>query len=163
MDRTTDDAASKAATTRREHEIGNTGRSLFRRCETSENPVLAYSRACSKVGYLARDGERTELHYLESALNERKLALVMERFGQPEKAREHNQNCGRDFRAFQRAIRTELGRATDTQERSPEPSAARDRAESKAVALCEPFQPNASGVKPARRSITHANEPGLER
>lgn len=108
-DRNSDDHASPTAATR-EQRIRVNVESLFRHCESSKNPVLAYSRACSKVGYLARDGVRSELHYLESALNERKHGLAMERLGHPEKAKEHNGNCGRDLRSFQRAIRVELNR-----------------------------------------------------
>jgi hypothetical protein len=94
--------------TRRERDVMRSVESLFRHCDRADNPVLAHSRACSKVGYLARDGVRSELHYLESALNERKHALIMERCGKPEKAKEHNRDCGRDLRSFQRAVRAEL-------------------------------------------------------
>lgn len=96
------------ALARRERDVMHSVESLFRRCDQADNPALAYSRACSKVGYLARDGVRSELHYLESALNERKHALVMERCGQPEKAKEHHRDCGRDLRSFQRAVRAEI-------------------------------------------------------
>ena len=109
-DQNSDEHALRIAAARREQRVRTTVESLFRRCESSKNPILAYSRACSKVGYLARDGVRSELRYLESALNERKHALVMERCGHPEKAKEHHRTCGQDLRSFQRAIRIELAR-----------------------------------------------------
>lgn len=84
--------------------------SLFRHCDKAKNPVLTYSRACSKVGYLARDGVRSELHYLESALNERKHAWSMQRFGQPDRAKEHARACGEDLRSFLKAVRVKLSR-----------------------------------------------------
>lgn len=109
-DRNSDGPTSKLAATRREREVQARVESLFRHCESSKNPVLAYSRACSKVGYLARDGVRSELHHLVSALNERKHALVMGRYGHPEKAQEHNRECARELLSFQRGVRSELNR-----------------------------------------------------
>lgn len=102
------DAPSKLAPSAREREVNARVESIFRRCESSKNPVLAYSRTCSKVGYLARDGVRSELHHLESALNERKHALIMERCGSPEKTQDHNRECARELLSFRRAIRLEL-------------------------------------------------------
>jgi hypothetical protein len=84
--------------------------SLFRHCDKAQNPVLAYSRACSKVGYLARDAVRSELHYLVSALNERKHAWSMQRCGQPEQAKQHARACGEDLRSFLKAVRVERQR-----------------------------------------------------
>jgi hypothetical protein len=86
--------------------------SLFRHCEKADNPVLAFSRACSKVGYLARDGVRRDLFHLESALNEHKHALLAHRYKQPDEARKHITQRDRDLRSFGAAVRRELTHPT---------------------------------------------------
>jgi hypothetical protein len=91
--------------------------SLFRHCEEAQNPVLAFSRACSKIGYLARDGVRGDLFHLESALNEHKHALLAHRYKQPEEARKHITQRDRDLRSFGAAVRREL-----THPRQPPPT-----------------------------------------
>jgi hypothetical protein len=92
----------------REKKIRASAHSLFRRCTESRNPVLAFSRACSKVGYLARDGVRDNLFHLVSALNEHKLALLMRRNGSVTDGRQHAAARDEALRAFGRAVRREL-------------------------------------------------------
>lgn len=87
---------------------------LFEACHRSRNPVLAFSRACSKVGWLARygtvgelaaRGERHALLILEGALNEQKHALIAKRLGNVEAAAIHLRVCNGEIRAFERALK----------------------------------------------------------
>ena len=87
--------------------------SLFRHCAESQNPVLAFSKACSKIGYLARDGVRSELHYLEAALNEQKHAIISRRHGDPSTCRQHTTECAQSLVAFMGAVRRGLDRPRD--------------------------------------------------
>lgn len=82
--------------------------SLFRHCAASENPPLAFSRASSKIGYLARDGVRTELHYLEAALNEHKHVLLQRRIGNTVQASEHAKERDQHLRSFGTAVQRSL-------------------------------------------------------
>jgi hypothetical protein len=88
-------------------------RRLFEACHRSRNPVLAFSRACSKVGWLARHGtvgqlaargEQHALLILEGALNETKHALIAARLGKADAAI-HLRTCNGELRAFERALR----------------------------------------------------------
>lgn len=86
---------------------------LFEACHRSRNPVLAFSRACSKVGWLARHGsvgelaargERHLLLTLEGALNEQKHALLAARLGNVTGVAIHLGVCNGELRAFERAL-----------------------------------------------------------
>ena len=88
-------------------------RRLFEACHRSRNPVLAFSRACSKVGWLARygsvgelaaRGEQHALLILEGALNEQKHALIAARLGNVDAAAIHLRVCNGELRAFERAL-----------------------------------------------------------
>lgn len=88
-------------------------RRLFEACHRARNPVLAFSRACSKVGWLARNGsvgelaERGNRHVwltLEGALNEARHALLAARLGDPDDAAIHLRVCNGELRAFERAL-----------------------------------------------------------
>ena len=92
------------------HRIEKSTESLFRHCSESKNPVLAFSRASSKVAYLAKDGVRDDLFYLTAALNEQKHALLQRRFGNLEESRSHTQARDREIRAFERAVRRRVER-----------------------------------------------------
>jgi hypothetical protein len=92
----------------REQAVRTSVASLFRHCSDNENPPLAFSRACSKIGYLARDGVRSDFHHLESALNEQKHALLMQRIGNTVKASEHAQERDQHLRSFGTAVRRSL-------------------------------------------------------
>ncbi len=96
------------AASRREDGVKASVASLFRHCSQSKNPVLAFSRACSKVGYLARDGVRGQLFYLTSALNEQKHALLSERLGAPDQARVHVDQRNADLHSLALAVRREI-------------------------------------------------------
>lgn len=77
---------------------------LFWTCNLTKNPVLTFSRACSKVGYLARTKDRHVLHSLESALNEQKHGILADRFGQRERASRHYAVRDLELAAFHRAV-----------------------------------------------------------
>ena len=78
--------------------------SLFDLCHASRNPVLAFSKATSKVGRLARSSAaHGHLHYLESALNEHKHAALMSRLGNGQEATKHQADAARDLESFARA------------------------------------------------------------
>jgi hypothetical protein len=98
------------ATDERLHRIEKSTESLFRHCSESKNPVLAFSRACSKVGYLANDDVRDDLFFLTSALNEQKHALLQRRFGNLEESKKHAQTRDQEIRAFERAVRRRVER-----------------------------------------------------
>lgn len=88
-------------------------RRLFETCHRSRNPVLAFSRACGKVGWLARHGsvgelaargDRHVLMMLEGALNEAKHSLIAARLGRVDDAAIHLRVCNGELRAFERAL-----------------------------------------------------------
>jgi hypothetical protein len=103
-----DDRTPVIGASEREQRVRASVESLFRHCSANENPPLAFSQACSKIGYLARDGVRTDLHHLESALNEQKHALLLQRIGNTVKASEHAKERDRHLRSFGTAVRRSL-------------------------------------------------------
>lgn len=90
-------------------------RRLFRRCDSSRNPVLSFAKASAKVGYLARQG-RPQLHGLENALNEQKHMVLALNLGRPDLAAEHGAARNVELAAFARAIRNEIIRSFVTQQ-----------------------------------------------
>lgn len=78
---------------------------LFRFCESSKSPVLSFSRACSKVGFLARSSaDRGDLFYVMSALNEEKHAIVAGWCGHAQLAERHRAERDQYLAAFDRAM-----------------------------------------------------------
>ena len=79
---------------------------IFKVCERHPQPHRAFSRACSKVGHLARCG-RPVLHHLESALSEQTHMLLMIAFGYPERALEHGNARDEQLAMYRRAASRE--------------------------------------------------------
>jgi hypothetical protein len=135
---TPDQLTSTPPTDEREHRIKQAVSSLFQHCSQSKNPVLSFSRACSKVGFLANDGVRGDLFHLTAAINEQKHLLLQQRYGNTEAAIEHAIHRDQELRAFARAVRREL-------QRGPEQPLRLLRSASGLTAICT----RASGIERA--------------
>jgi hypothetical protein len=77
---------------------------LFELCEKSKNPANAFARACNKVGWLCRSGQRPHLFWLVSALNDAKHAHLAERYGNPSLAAFHRAESAQCLKDFQRTV-----------------------------------------------------------